>query len=227
MGMMTTQELVQEFMKTSTPNISDALDKLHIRGGCHGLAPIVLGKKMVGPAFTVKYVPNGEDKGTVGDYIDDAQAGDVIVLDNGGRTDCTVWGDILTYVATSKKIAGTVIDGVCRDVDGIREMDYPMFSRGHYMVTGKDRVMVQSVNQTVSISDVQVRPGDLIMADESGVLVIPRNRAEEVLAVAKEIDEAEQRILEDFKKGASLGEARKKHKYDELQRALVSKGGTV
>jgi 4-hydroxy-4-methyl-2-oxoglutarate aldolase len=221
---MTTQELVQEFMKTSTPNISDALDKLQIRGGCHGLLPIVQGKKMIGSAFTVKYVPIGEDKGTVGDYIDEAQPGDVIVLDNGGRTDCTVWGDILTHVATSKGIAGTVIDGVCRDVDGIRQMDYPMFSRGHFMVTGKDRVMVQSVNQTVSISNVQVRPGDLIMADETGVLVIPRNRAEEVLAVAKQIDDAEKLILEDFEKGLTLGEARKKHKYDELQRSQTGKG---
>jgi 4-hydroxy-4-methyl-2-oxoglutarate aldolase len=215
---MSTQELVQEFMKLDTPTVSDALDKMQIRGGCHGLTPIVLGKKMVGPAFTVKYGPIGEQKGTVGDYIDDCETGDVVVLDNGGRADCTVWGDILTHVATSKGIAGTIIDGVCRDIDGIRELSYPMFSRGHYMVTGKDRVMVQSVNETVAISNIQVRPGDLIMGDETGVLVIPRNRADEVLAIAKEIDAAESLILDEVKKGASLGEARKKHKYHELQR---------
>ncbi|PZE22348.1 RraA family protein [Paenibacillus xerothermodurans] len=224
---MSIQEMVREFMKTSTPTVSDALDRLQIRGGCHGLAPIVQGKKIVGPAFTVKYVPIGEEKGTVGDYIDDVGLGEVIVLDNGGRTDCTVWGDILTYVAASKGIAGTIIDGVCRDVDGIRGMDYPMFSRGQYMVTGKDRVMVQSVNQTVSIANVQVRQGDLIMADDSGVLVIPHNRAEEVLAVALQIEEAEQRILADLKNGATVAEARKTHKYNELQRAQVNKGVSV
>jgi 4-hydroxy-4-methyl-2-oxoglutarate aldolase len=222
---MTTQQLVEQFMKMSTPTVSDALDKLHIRGGCHGLVPIVMGKKMVGPAFTVKYVPVGEEKGSVGDYIDNAEEGHVIVLDNNGRTDCTVWGDILTYLANAKGIAGTVIDGVCRDVDGIRELGYPMFSRGHFMVTGKDRVMVQSVNETVSIASIQVRPGDLIMGDETGVLVIPRNRAEEVLAVAKEIDEAEQRIIEELKRGLSITEARKKHRYHELQRG--GKGVTV
>lgn len=216
---MSTQELVQEFMKLDTPTVSDALDKLQIRGGCYGLTPIVLGKKMVGPAFTVKYGPIGEHKGTVGDYIDDCQAGDIVVLDNAGRTNCTVWGDILTYVATSKGISGTVIDGVCRDVDGIRELGYPMFSRGYYMVTGKDRVMVQSVNETVAISDIQVRPGDLIMGDESGILVIPRNRADEVLAMSKQIDNAERLILNEVKNGASLGEARKKHRYHELQRS--------
>ncbi|RFU70300.1 RraA family protein [Peribacillus saganii] len=156
---------------------------------------------MVGPAFTVKYVPIGEHKGTVGDYIDDCKAGDVIVLNNAGRTTCPVWGDILTYVATAKGITGTVIDGVCRDVDGSRELGYPMLSRWHNMVTGKDRVMVQSVNETVAISDIQVRPGDLIVGDESGVLVIPRNRADEVLAFAKEIDATERLIFNKVKNG--------------------------
>lgn len=219
---MSTHKLVQEFMELDTPTVSDALDKLQIQGGFHGLTPIVQGKKIVGPAFTVKYIPIGEHKGTVGDYIDDCQEGDVVVLDNAGRTTCTVWGDILTYLAAAKGIAGTVIDGVCRDVDGIRKLGYPMFSRGHYMVTGKDRVMVQSVNETVAISDIQVRPGDLIMGDESGVLLIPRNRAEEILAIAKEIDAAEHLILNEVKNGSSLGEARKKHRYHELQRS--SKG---
>lgn len=177
-------------------------------------------KNIVGTAFTVKYVPSGEDTGTVGDYIDEAQPGDVIVLDNEGRTDCTVWGDILTYVATNKGIAGTVINGICRDVDGIIEMDYPMYSLGYYMVTGKDRVMVQSTNETVSLATVQVRSRDLIMADDSGVLVIPANRAEEVLTVALEIEEAEKGIIEEIKKGVSLGEARKKYKYNELQREV-------
>ncbi|MFS0862011.1 RraA family protein [Fredinandcohnia sp. 179-A 10B2 NHS] len=216
---MATRELVQEFMKLSTPTVSDALDKLKIRGGCEGITPIVLGKKMVGPAYTVKYVPIGEDKGTVGNFIDDVEMGDVIVLDNEGRTDCTVWGDILTYVATNKGISGTAINGVCRDVDGIRSMGYPMFTRGHFMVTGKDRVMVHSVNETVSLANVQVRPRDLVMGDESGVLVIPHNRAEEVLIIANEIEEAEQGIINEIKNGSSLTEARAKYKYDELQRA--------
>jgi 4-hydroxy-4-methyl-2-oxoglutarate aldolase len=215
----TTVELIDGFMKLSTPGVSDALDRLRIRGGCHGLMPIVFGKKMVGPAFTVRYGPIGETKGTVGDYIDDVKPGEVVVLDNSGRTDCTVWGDILTYVSVAKKVAGTVIDGVCRDVDGIRALGYPMFSRGHFMVTGKDRVMVESVGETVAVSNVQVRRNDLIMGDETGVLVIPANRAEEVLAAASEIEEAEGRIVEAVKAGSSIAEARIKFRYNELQRA--------
>lgn len=215
----TIKELVKAFKQLSTPCVSDALDKLEIKGSCCGLKPIVRGKKIVGPAFTVKYIPVGSIKGTAGDYIDDTHEGDVIVLDNAGRTYCTVWGDILTYVAISKKIAGTVIDGVCRDVDGIRALSYPIFSRGHFMVTGKDRVILKSVNETVEICDVQVQPGDLIMGDESGVLVIPQDKAEKVLEIALEIDEAEKNIIKEVKRGSTLLDARNKFRYHELQRS--------
>ncbi|MBA1335168.1 MAG: Demethylmenaquinone methyltransferase-like protein [Firmicutes bacterium] len=216
--MKATKEFVDAFMKLSTPTVSDAMDKLGIRGGCEGLMPIVVGKKFVGPAFTVKFIPVGTVKTKAGDFIDEAKEGDVIVIDNAGRTWCTVWGDILTYVAVKKRIAGTVIDGVCRDVDGIRELDYPMYTKGHFMVTGKDRVMMESMNEPVSICDVQVKPGDLVMADQSGVLIIPIDKAEEILQTAVMINETEEKIIEEIKNGSTLVAARKKLKYDTLQR---------
>ncbi len=212
------KELIGGFMQMSTPSVSDAMDRIKVRCGCHGITPIV-GKKFVGPAFTVKFLPLGQVKTGAGDFIDEAKAGDVIVIDNGGRTYCTVWGDILTHVAVQKKLAGTVIDGVCRDVDGIRELGYPMYTRGHFMVTGKDRAVMESFNRPVAISDIQVNPGDLIMADQSGVLVIPRNRAEEVLGLAREIAAAEEKIVAAVHEGLSLKEARARFKYDALQRA--------
>lgn len=212
------KELLDAFMKLSTPTVSDAMDKLGIRGGCEGLVPIVPGKKFVGPAFTVKFIPVGTVKTKAGDFIDEAEEGDVIVIDNAGRTWCTVWGDILTYVAVKKKLAGTVIDGVCRDVDGIRELDYPMFTKGHFMVTGKDRVTMETMNQPISICDIQVRPGDLVMGDQSGVLIIPNDKAEQILEAAIMIDETEERIIQEVKNGSTLIAARQKLKYDTLQR---------
>ena len=215
---MPIKELIAEFMKLSTPTVSDALDKLRIKCGCEGLIPITPGKKIVGPAFTVSYAPKDQMPPLVGDYIDDVEEGQVVVIANRGRTDCTSWGDILTWVAVSKKIAGTIIDGVCRDVDGIRELDYPMFTRGHFMVTGKDRVTLESVNEKITICNVRVAPGDLIMADQSGVLVIPQERAEEVLKLALEIEKAENSIVDAIKKGSSLKDAREKFNYAALQR---------
>ena len=215
---MFNSQLIAEFMKLSTPTVSDALDKLKIRCGCEGLIPITFGKKIVGPAFTVRYAPKGLGTPTIGDFIDEVKEGEVVVIDNDGRTDCTVWGDIMTNVAVAKKISGTVIDGVCRDVDGIREMDYPMFAKGHFMVTGKDRVNCEEVGGPVSICKVLVKPGDLVMADQSGVVIIPADKAAEVLRVALEIQQAEENIVTAVKGGSSLKDARQKFNYAALQR---------
>jgi 4-hydroxy-4-methyl-2-oxoglutarate aldolase len=211
------KKIIEGFLSLSTSTISDALDRCGLRGGCEGILPIVQGVKMAGPALTLRYVPVSEVKGTVGDYIDLAQPGDVIVLDNNGRTDCTVWGDILTVTAKMKGIAGTVIDGVCRDVHNILKERYPIFTRGRFMMTGKDRVMVEAMNVTVSIGKTQVKPGDVLMGDDSGVVVIPRERAPEILKLALEIETAENQIEEAVRSGLSLKEAREKFRYHSLQ----------
>lgn len=213
-----TKKLVNAFLKLSTPAVSDALDKIGIACGCQGMTPIVLGKKFVGPAFTVKYIPIGRAQTGAGDYIDETQEGDVVVIDNGGRTYCTAWGGLLSTVAVHRKVAGTVIDGVCRDVDIIRELDYPMYTKGHYMVTGKDRIVMESYNKPIEFCNIQVLPGDLVMADQSGVLIIPMYCAEDVLKRAQEIENAEEHICKAVNEGCTLKEARVKFKYDSLQR---------
>jgi regulator of RNase E activity RraA len=197
--------------------VSDALDRLGIKGGCPGISARVPGTKAVGRAFTVRYRPCGVEKGTVGDFLDDVRPGQVVVLDNGGRTHATVWGDIMTVYARKRGIAGTVIDGVCRDMPRILESRYPIFTRGHIPVTGKDRVELDGLNIPVAVSEVLVRPDDIVLCDDTGVVVVPHDRAEEVLKAAVEIDETEQRILEMLDKGMSLREARKQAGYHKLQ----------
>lgn len=209
--------MVEKFKKLDATCVSDALDRLGIQGGCHGISPVVSGAKAVGTAFTVSYVPCGVDKGTVGDFLDDVAPGQIVVLDNAGRTYCTVWGDIMTFYSLKRGFAGTVIDGVCRDLPRILETGYPIFTRGRFMVTGKDRVEVSGVNVPVSIGNVHVRPDDIVLCDDSGVLVVPQKKAAEVLKVAEEIDEKEQRILDLLDKGMTLGEAREKMGYHNLQ----------
>jgi len=211
-------EIVKGFESLSTSTISDALDKLGFAGGCQGITPVVSGVKMVGTAYTVRYIPIGAVKGTVGDYIEDVLAGDVIVLDNNERTDCTVWGDILTVTAKMKNVSGTVIDGVCRDIPTILKEKYPLFSRGRFMMTGKDRVMVEAIQVTVNIGKVQVKPGDILVGDDSGVVVVPQEMAEEVLEAAKVIEDVENLIVRAVRDGLSLKEARTKFGYHTLQR---------
>ncbi len=95
---------LKSLLAAGTATVSDALDRLGLKGSAHGVAPLANGPRMAGPAYTVRYVPVGDPKGTVGDYIDDIPPGAVAVLDNQGRTDVTVWGDILTEYAASRHV---------------------------------------------------------------------------------------------------------------------------
>ena len=211
--------LVALFDGLDTPGVSDALDKLGLPGQCLGIAPLGnYSQVVVGPAFTVQYVSASVPAGTVGDFIDAVLPGDVVVIDNAGRTDCTVWGDIMTQYAGSRNIAATVIDGVCRDVNKALGDGYPVFSKGRFMRTGKDRVQVQSLNQPVSIGTARVCARDIVVADANGVVIVPRARAAEVAACARQIELVEADIRALIAQGQTLESARAALGYHNLQR---------
>lgn len=203
----------------STAEISDALDALRLPGSALGIAHIAGGKRIFGPAYTVRYGPVDQAApGTVGDYLDDTPPGAVVVLDNAGRMDCTVWGGILSRLGAHRGIAGTVVNGVCRDTAEADAVGYPLYALGRFMRTGKDRVQVEAVNAPVSLGDVRVAPGDIIVADQDGVVVVPAARAAEVFARALSLHEAEESIVEAGLSGATLAEARRQARYHTLQR---------
>jgi regulator of RNase E activity RraA len=213
------RELVTLFIGLDTPGVSDALDKLGLHGQVLGIAPLAdYAAPIVGPAYTVKYAPASAPAGTVGDFIDDVAEGDVIVIDNDGRTDVTVWGDILTQYAGIRGIAATVIDGVCRDVTRALDDGYPLFSAGRFMRTGKDRVQIESVNTTVGIGTVRVSARDIVVADANGVVVVPRASAREVAQTARQIETVEAAIRRRIADGATIREARAALGYHSLQR---------
>jgi len=213
------KELVALFEGLDTPAVSDAMDKLGLPGQCLDIAPLADYQQVtVGPAFTVQYVCASTPPGTVGDFIDDVAPGDVVVIANGGRTDCTVWGDIMTQYALARGIAGTVIDGVCRDVNKALGEGYPLFTKGRFMRTGKDRVEVVAVNQPVSIGSARACARDIVVADANGVVVVPRGRAREVAECARQIEKVEAQIREQIASGKTLKEARATLGYHGLQR---------
>ncbi len=215
----TDQELTALFAGLDTPGVSDAMDKLGLPGQCLGIAPLAnYTGCVVGPAFTVKYVSASTPPGSVGDFIDDVAEGDVVVIDNNGRGDCTVWGDIMTQYAGARKIAATVIDGVCRDVSKALGDGYPVFSKGRYMRTGKDRVQVEATNVPVSIGGARVCARDIVVADANGVVVVPRERAREVAATARQIEALESDIRAQISQGKTLKAAREALGYHTLQR---------
>lgn len=210
-------EILDRFRRIDTSTLSDALDKLGLSGAVEGLTPMLPEADIAGQAFTVSYLPAGHKGGTVGDFLDQLGPGSVVVIDNRGRTDCTVWGGIMTEVAKAQGVEGTVIDGVNRDLRESRAVDYPIWSRRGHMRTGKDRVVLNAVNTPVCLDRVRVDPGDVIRADANGVVVIPLDRAEAVLGVAEDIDLTEKAILDAVRTGTPLGEARRLHGYHALQ----------
>ena len=213
-----TDKNVERAGKLDCATLSDAMDKLGIEGVCRGIKPRDHSFRMAGRAFTVLYGPvDPINPGTVGDFLDDLAPGTVVVLDNGGREDCTVWGDIMTQLAHTKGIAGTVIDGPCRDVHLCLSLGYPIYSRSYSMKTGKDRVQVDGTQVPVNIGDARVRPGDILVGNADGVVVIPKEREDEILDVAEAIELAENKIRDADASGMSKREARQLMRYHAQQ----------
>ncbi|WP_347352041.1 RraA family protein [Intrasporangium sp.] len=208
-----------------TASISDALDKLGLPGSLHGIGPLREVQHACGPAYTARYEPVDADGGTVGDFLDEVAPGSVIVIDNDGRTDCTVWGGIMTRLAAHRGIAATVINGVCRDVPSIHRTDYRIWSVGRFMRTGKDRVRLQAVRVPLVIDGVTIRPGDTVCCDEDGVVVVPADRVSEVAGIAEHIEQVESAIVETVLAGSTLAEARAQQGYHRLQTPTTATAG--
>jgi 4-hydroxy-4-methyl-2-oxoglutarate aldolase len=212
-----TTAIVGRLRRLPTAAISDALDQAGIPGALHGIAALSNAFRAVGPAFTVRYGPIGTSGGTVGDFLDDVPPGAVIVIDNDGRDDVTVWGGIMTEVAAVRGIAGTVINGVCRDVSASLSQHYPLFSRGRFMRTGKDRVRLVSAGEPLVVSGVEIRPGTLICGDADGVVAVPAAEAARVTEAAEQIEQVEADIVAAVRAGSTLRAARQQHGYHNLQ----------
>jgi regulator of RNase E activity RraA len=167
----------------------------------------------------MKIKPIGLDKpkhhlGTL--PIDAAQPGDVIVIDNGGRPDTSCWGGLLALAAKTKGISGVIIDGACRDVDESRDVGFPVFARGAVPMTARGRVIQEAYNQEIEFAGVQVHSGDLVIADGSGVVIIPRSKEEEVVREAEAVAATEARMAEGIRQGMSVLEVLEKLGYEQM-----------
>lgn len=201
----------------SIPLISDALDMLGINGGLEGIVPLIPGKRIVGPAYTLEFEEVNEGQiGPAADFIDEVEEGQVIVIANKARSFCTVWGGILTYVAKKRGISGCIIDGACRDIDEIRAADFPMFCRSTYMKSGKNRVHLVKMQKPIVIANTIIRPSDILCADDSGALCVPYEYLEKTVVLATEIKNMEEKIMHDLEQSISLKEARRKNDYNKF-----------
>ncbi|MBL7480694.1 isocitrate/isopropylmalate family dehydrogenase [Legionella bononiensis] len=209
---------IQKLKKYSTSEISDALDACGIEGALLNIKPLTPGLKLVGPAYTVQYKPNKSKSSTfknAANYIDQVPPNSVIVIDNHGQNDCTVWGDILTQVALQNHIAGTVVHGAVRDVKKIRNVTYPLFCTDVFMRSGKNRVHKAGEQCSLTINKVLINPGDIIVADDNGVIVIPIHWLTEVIDKVQNIKSTEDKIKSAVQSGSTLKKARTRFHYDQ------------
>ena len=215
-----TETMRKRLERLSSTNVSDAMDALGIQGATRGIRPMMeRWDNIAGPAVTMKLVPAGSvpQKTHLGVHaIEAARSGDVIVVDNAGRMDSSCWGGILANGAKYKGISGVVIDGCCRDLDDCVEADFPVFARGTVVCTARGRIVEESTQEPVQFGGVTVRPGDIILGDRSGIVVIPQERMEEVLCKAEELYDKEENMIANLKSGMSMLEVDEKYNYNAM-----------
>lgn len=186
------------FLQVSSPNITDAM---HRKGAMAGIFSLCGNVKMVGRAVTVHTIAGDWAKPV--EAIDVAKKNDVIVINNDGVTDVAPWGELATRSCKTKGIAGVVIDGAVRDVDDIRALKFPLFAKAIVPNAGEPKGFGE-INAEIRCAGQYVRPGDWIIGDESGVVVVPQERAYEIARRALEVRKNEERIREEIRRGSTL-----------------------
>ena len=195
-----TGDRVREVLSlVSTPNVSDAL---HRSGELFGILPVQQGKKACGPAVTVRTYPGDWAKPV--EAIDRAKEGEMVVIDAGGVPPA-VWGELASESCLQRRIAGVVIEGAIRDVDAIRAIGFPAWAR-HVCATAWEPKGFGEIGAPITISGQRIQPGDWILADDSGVVRIPKEKLAEVVNRAMDVLERENRLREEIRRGSTLSE---------------------
>lgn len=202
------EEIRALLMQVSAPNISDAM---HRKGAMPGIVPVSGNVRIVGKAVTVQTFAGDWAKPV--EAIDTAGKGDILVINNDGGIHVAPWGELASLSAQKKGIEGIVIDGAVRDIDDIRAMKYPVFARAIVPNAGEPKGFGE-INAEIACGGQYVRPGDWIVGDESGVVVIPRERAYEIARRALEVKKNESRIREEIRRGSTLSAVSELNKWE-------------
>lgn len=209
---MTSNEssLLDSYAALDSAAVSDALDALGLAPGQTGFLPVWGHPKIAGFAVTVQlepFVPGQSGPHIGATAVAGASSTDIIVVANDGRTDVSCWGGLLSLGASLNGVRGVVADGACRDVNEARELGFPVFAKGRIPATARGRLQQRSAGEPVQLGKVTVAPGDLVLADETGVVVVPHEHVEKVLEKAQAVAAREQAIAADLRSGIPLHEA--------------------
>jgi regulator of RNase E activity RraA len=215
------KKIIEEFhgFADLTGPVSDLLEKLGLHSAVAAtyLQPIIPGKTVIGTAITLRSIP---ERKTVTQGLHDkdfirmasreayylAEPGDILVADMGGNLDISNMGGQAAAVAVEQGVAGLVVNGAVRDIGSIKKLNFPVWAKGRTPITGKCRIEAIEVNGPVTLHDIQVIPGDLIIADDSGVCVVPADKVQFVLDEVRQICADEEVMRELIRKKAPISE---------------------
>jgi 4-hydroxy-4-methyl-2-oxoglutarate aldolase len=188
--------IVQALGEIQTATLHESMGR---RGALpHFLRPIWPGAKLCGVALTVKSRPG--DNLMLHKAVSLAQAGDVLVVDCDGFLEAGLWGEIITLAAMQKGIVGLVTNGSARDTLQIRELGFPIFSGG-VSIKGTTKAVPGKINHPISLEGVIINPGDIIVGDNDGLVVVSPEEAEQLVAAARAKEKAEAGIMEQVRAG--------------------------
>jgi regulator of RNase E activity RraA len=199
--------LFARLKELDTSAVSDALDRLNLTGVVLGLSGLSTPRRIVGMAITVE-LGNADGRSTsrhlCTQAVDACGPGTVIVIAHNGRVDVAGWGGILSLGATVRGAEGIVIDGACRDLDESQELGLCIYGRSAVPITARGRIIETAWNSPVTFGGVRVSPGDLVIADASGVVFLPRERAEEIIQIAEGVRQRERAMSDAVRSGLSM-----------------------
>lgn len=218
---MIQNSLLDRLTQFDTNTISDALDFLHLSGATFGIRPLWNCPKIVGLASTIQVGPKTGTAPTVhmiSPVIDAITSDDRILVIAGGIEGVSCWGDIVANAAQVKKVRGTVIDGVGRDVEANEAMGYPVYGRGVTMISARNRLVQLNSGVPVNVAGVSVAEDDFVIADQCGTVFVPAERIEEVLSLAERIERRESRMVAAVRNGRSVADVMHDKQFEAIKK---------
>jgi len=206
---MTRASTLEQLSSLDTNTVSDALDFLGIPGATYGLRPLWDCPKIVGRASTIQLGPKKDVAPTVhliSPVIDAVTTDDRVLVIGGGLDGISCWGDILANAAVAKKVRGSIIDGVSRDIEGSEAVGYPVFGRGVTMISARNRVVQVDSGKPIQIAGVSVNEDDFVIADRCGTVFVPAARIDEVLDLGERIVRRQDGMVAAVRAGRSVAE---------------------
>jgi 4-hydroxy-4-methyl-2-oxoglutarate aldolase len=215
---MSEPDLVNRLARLDSCAVSDALDTLGLTGVVHGLRAFGTARRVAGLAITVELqrvtpqllaqhaTQGGKPRHLGTAAVDASGPGDVIVVATDGGPETAGWGGILSLGAKIRGVSGVLVDGACRDVDEALEFDLPLYARNAVPCTARGRVMETAWNEPISFGHLTVSPGDLVIADRSGVVFLGAERAGEIVTVAEGIAARERAMMDAVRAGVGIAQ---------------------